>query len=519
MSSTSSPSRAELHDGAVGDQPAHLALADHLAVAGELHGPAEVVGHLAVRRGVDVRALLGGRVGLGPLALLVHQVAEADLVDLQPLLGRHLQGQVDREAVGVVQGERPVPTEHVATGLLHLLRREVEDLRAGLEGLAERVLLGVGDLRDPVPVTEQLAVGLSHLVPADRQEVRQHAVLGAEQPHRAHRAAQQPAQHVAATLVAGRHAVGDQHHRAADVVGDDPEPDVVLPVVAVPLAGQLLGLLDDGVHHVDLVHVVDALQQVRHPLQAHARVDVLLRQRAGDVEVLLGPDPAQHVLHEDEVPDLEIPVLELGRHEGPLGGLELTVRPVLRAAVVEDLRARTARARDAHRPVVLLGPELDDPLGRQPGHLHPDLQRLVVALQDRGPQPALLQAEAAVSLRLGDQVPRELDRAFLEVVAEGEVAAHLEERAVPSGLADVLDVRCTHALLHADRTVVRRRLLAEEVRLERHHPRGHEQESRVVEDQRRRRHGGVSGPLEVSHEPPPDLRGVHQSVPSLSSVG
>src|SRR5438045_6964924 len=38
--------------------------------------------------------------------LLGHQPPEAFLVHLQPLLGRHLQGQVDREAVGVVQLER-----------------------------------------------------------------------------------------------------------------------------------------------------------------------------------------------------------------------------------------------------------------------------------------------------------------------------------------------------------------------------------------------------------------------------
>ena len=48
------------------------------------------------------------RVGLGALALLLHEPAEALAVDLEPLLGRHLQGQVDREAVGVVQLERLV---------------------------------------------------------------------------------------------------------------------------------------------------------------------------------------------------------------------------------------------------------------------------------------------------------------------------------------------------------------------------------------------------------------------------
>jgi hypothetical protein len=68
-----------------------------------------------------------------------------------------------------------------------------------------------------------------------------------------------------------------------------------------------------------------------------------------------------------------------------------------------------------------------------------------------------------------------LDRTFLEVVAEGEVARHLEERVVAGGLADLVDVAGAHALLHAGRALVRRRLLTEEVRLELHHPRVDEQ--------------------------------------------
>ena len=43
----------------------------------------------------------------------VHQAPEADLVHLQPLLGGHLEGQVDREAVGVVQREGAVPDSWV----------------------------------------------------------------------------------------------------------------------------------------------------------------------------------------------------------------------------------------------------------------------------------------------------------------------------------------------------------------------------------------------------------------------
>jgi len=70
--------------------------------------------------------------------------------------------------------------------------------------------------------------------------------------------------------------------------------------------------------------------------------------------------------------------------------------------------------------------------------------------------------------------------AFLEVVAEGEVAVHLEEGAVAAGLADLLDVAGAHTLLHAGGTLPRRRLLAQEVGLERHHAGADEQEVRVV---------------------------------------
>ena len=190
--------------------------------------------------------------------------------------------------------------------------------------------------------------------------------------------------------------------------------------------------------------------------------------------------------------------------------------PYVRTAVVEDLRARTARTGHAHRPVVLLGPEPDDAVLREPGDLHPQRERLVVAVQHRGPQPALLQPPAAVGLRLGDQVPGVLDGAFLEVVTEAEVAAHLEEGAVPGGLADVLDVGGAHALLHAGRPRVRRRLLAQEVGLERHHARVHEQQRRVRDQQRRGGHCLVTGRLEVRDEAAADLGGVHQSLSSRS---
>ena len=173
---------------------------------------------------------------------------------------------------------------------------------------------------------------------------RQHRLVDAEQPHRADRPAQQPPHDVAAALVAGCDAVADQHQGAAHVVGDHPQQHVVAlvgPLVgpvtglrAVALAGHLGRALEDRVDLVDLVEVVDALQQVGDALQAHAGVDVRLRQRAEDREVVLALARAALVLHEDEVPDLQVAVLV---------GDRAALATVLRAAVEVDLRARTRR--------------------------------------------------------------------------------------------------------------------------------------------------------------------------------
>jgi hypothetical protein len=105
----------------------------------------------------------------------------------------------------------------------------------------------------------------------------------AEQPHRAHCAAQHPAQHIAAALVARSDTVTDEHERGAHVVGHDSQAYVVgvarrgilAGLGAVDLAGHLGGLGQHREDLVDLVEVVDALQERGHPLQAHAGVDVL----------------------------------------------------------------------------------------------------------------------------------------------------------------------------------------------------------------------------------------------------
>ena len=93
--------------------------------------------------------------------------------------------------------------------------------------------------------------------------------------------------------------------------------------------------------------------------------------------------------------------------------------------------------------------------------------------------------------RAGDEVPGELDRLGLEVVAEAEVAEHLEERVVARGVADVLEVVVlaarAHAALAARGALVAALVLAEEHVLELDHAGIREQQRRVVARHERRR--------------------------------
>ena len=102
----------------------------------------------------------------------------------------------------------------------------------------------------------------------------------------------------------------------------------------------------------------------------------------------------------------------------------------------------------------------------------------------------------------GQQFPRMPIASLLEVVAEREVAEHLEERVVAGRRPDVLEIVVlsadAHALLARRRTGVVAPLFAEEHVLELVHPGvGEEQRRVVVRHERRAGHDSMAVPLEI----------------------
>src|SRR5262249_44921757 len=152
-------------------------------------------------------------------------------------------------------------------------------------------------------------------------------------------------------------------------------------------------------------------------LEPEARVDRWARQ----VDARLLVDLLE--LHEDEIPELEETVAVLFGRAG---------RPALHAVtlVVENLRIVAARPERPHGPEIAL--MIDDTLVGDACDLLPELPRIGIARIDGDPEAILLQARD-----IGDVVPRIFDRGFLVVVAEREIAEHLEEGVVARGVADI----------------------------------------------------------------------------------
>ena len=427
--------------------------------------------------------------GAGALALLGHAGVKAGHVDLVACVLADLAREVDGEAVGVVQLEGNGAGKLRA--LLELGKGGLELGLAGVEGGVEALLLGAQQAQDEGLVLGELRVHVGHEAHDLGGVGGQEDALDAEQAAVVDRAAQQAAQHVAAALVGGQDAVADHERDGAAVVGHDAHRAVGRGVVAVGAAREALANADERGQDVAVVVGALVLHDGRDALEAHAGVNVAVRQ-VGKRAVLLAV-----VLREYEVPELEVAVAVIA------GRLALE----LRALVEVDLGAGAAGAGGAGSPEVVVGAEAADVLvGHAVGM--PELDGLVIVLEDGHVETVLGKAEVLLG---GDELPRPRDGVGLGVAAEREVAEHLEEREV-ARVADVVDVVGAQALLAGARADLGHGLDALVVLLELVHARVREQKRRVVGHERRGRVELAALGLEELQEVVADLGSGHRLV-------
>ena len=175
------------------------------------------------------------------------------------------------------------------------------------------------------------------------------------------------------------------------------------------------------------------------------------------------------------------------------------------------LGARTRGARLAGIPEVLLARQAHDVLGVHANLLGQHVESLVVLVPQGHPEAIAIQAVLTLVARASQQLPRVVDGTFLEVIAEGEVAVHLEERAVTGRLADVVDVVRADALLNRRGARPRRRLDTRDVGDEGNHARDREQNRGLRRDERNGRTNLMTLLLEVVEPAGADFRRTHSS--------
>lgn len=160
----------------------------------------------------------------GALALLLHELVEALFVDRHPALRNDLLGEVEREAIGIVQ------TECILTGqagIEVLVDQAVQHLHSLVNRLGKALLFHMDQLCNHRSLLVELRIGILVLVDHRVRDVRQEGVVDSQQTAMACRTAEQAAQYVAAPFVGGHDAVADHKGGAADMVGNHAQRNVL----------------------------------------------------------------------------------------------------------------------------------------------------------------------------------------------------------------------------------------------------------------------------------------------------
>ncbi len=139
----------------------------------------------------------------------------------------------------------------------------------------------------------------------------------------------------------------------------------------------------------------------------------------------------------------------------------------------------------AHLPEIVFLIEAENAALGDAGDLLPQILGVVILAKHRDVQAVLGEA-----IFLGHQLPGEIDGFALEVIAEGKIAEHFEERMMAASVADVIEIVMlatgAHAFLRRCGARVIAFFLAQENVLELVHSRVGEQQRRIVSGHQRR---------------------------------
>ena len=232
-------------------------------------------------------------------------------------------------------------------------------------------------------------------------------------------------------LVARQLTVRDGKRDGTDMVRNHAHSDIGLLIYSVFASADSADFLEHRLEHIRVVIRGLALYRTNQTLEAHTGVNHLHRQRLQRTVRLAV------VLHEHDVPNLNH-LRMIFVHQFATGD---AVTLVERTAVHMYLRARTAGTGITHLPEIIVLVAVQNMVCRQV--FCPNSGRLVITRQTvfrRALKHRRIQVLRINLQYIHDVLPREINRLFLEIIAERPVAQHLKHRVVVGVVSHFLQV-------------------------------------------------------------------------------
>ena len=393
--------------------------------------------------------------------LFLNQSRKAVTVYRYALLCCDFFGEVNRETIGIRQLKRIFAGNHVLALGFQLRQNAGQHIKALVDGLCKGLFFLFHDLADVCLFLFQFRISGGVFMNNRFHNFVQERLFDADESAVSCGTAEQTAQHVATTCVGRHNAVADHESGAADMVGDNTERNVNLFIFVVSYACDAANVLHDVLYGINLEQVVYALHHTSQTFQTHTGINVLVFH-FGVVTVAVAVKLAEY-----QVPNLYIAVAVAANVAVRLAAA------LFRSTVKVDLRTRAARTGTMF-PEVILSAQANHVIFGNADLLGPHFKCFVIVFENGNIQLICRHLQ-----HLGEEFPCPGDRLDLEVIAEREVAQHLEISTVACGLTDTLDIRGTDALLTGRYTGIRRNCLTQEIFFQRCHTRVDEQQTLI----------------------------------------
>ena len=215
--------------------------------------------------------------GLAALPFLLEGSLEAFAVDAEALLLSKLLEELGRDAVGLVEIKDGAAGNGILTAPLEPFELALSDIGAGIQGPREPLLL-LPQLsgHDLAPFPE-FREDITHQIHDHRYQAVEERSVQPELAAVSKGATDDPAQHVAATLIRRDHPVSHQERGSAQVIGDHPVGGGELVRGIVGTLHELCHGVDDRHKEIGLIVGLDPLHDHGKPLEPGAGVDTGFR--------------------------------------------------------------------------------------------------------------------------------------------------------------------------------------------------------------------------------------------------